>query len=270
METATEPDRVMKKRPKYLGVFLLLFVLISVVATLLFLHSSPVSSPSLGDTEEQCLKRFGAGEVKSLDAASKTKVVRYSHWFTDDIEVEFVKGVAAEIRVYGDSFTEKTLAEYLDENAQGQKWIISSQSGDGLGYKTFRFYKRNDDATAEWANYLGAKLTIDSPTFLCPPEQTLVDWMKGQNFVVQKNPWIDDTWTIDPSQVSGFVVTGLQHNNDGTYAAIVSFRATSDGKGIECEGAIVYQTYAVNRSLTGVRERFVSFSPTKISKIGSW
>ena len=87
------------------------------------------------------------------------------------------------------------------------------------------------------------KLSIQpTPAFARPSNEGFVGWLKGQEVVVQKNTWVDDTWTIDPTQITKFDVHGVTPNGDDqTIAATLSFQATADGKGIDCEGVMVYQ-----------------------------
>ncbi len=219
---------------------------------------------NLGETEEQCGKRYGTGETVSFDAGTRTKKMRYSHWFSDDVEVDFANGIAVEVWIKTNSLTEQKLAEYLDQNSQGHKWGLVHEKGQGFGYDTFRWYDRDDGATAFWANYAGpAGLELQAPEKVIGG--TMIGWMKGEHVVVQKNTWVDDTWTIDPSQVTNFVLHGVtQNSSNKSFSATVSFQATANGKGIDCQAVIVYQRTGPDHW------GLMSFAPTKITKTGDW
>jgi hypothetical protein len=89
--------------------------------------------------------------------------------------------------------------------------------------------------------------------------------MTGQYVFIGKNAWGDESWTIDSSQVSDFVVNGIAPTDDqSSLAATVSFKAMVAGKGIDCREVITYQEKQDGTLYP------VDIVPIKISKAGNW
>ena len=110
----------------------------------------------LGRTMDELNTVYGAGEMTHYDSGEKYQQITYSRWFAPDVIVDFLQGIAVQVRYQGMSDTQ--MDRYLDLNSQGRKWTLTHQNTNFNG--PYYEWERDDGAVA---TYEAREMTIRAP-----------------------------------------------------------------------------------------------------------
>ena len=98
-----------------------------------------------------------------------------------------------------------------------------------------------------------------------PSDRTCIKWLDGQKIVLEKGLIFDDVWVISANTFTAFEIVSIKPNSDGSSTAFVKFEMKSEQKGLRVESQMVY----IHHKADDVIE-FISFTPTRLIKLGKW
>lgn len=98
-----------------------------------------------------------------------------------------------------------------------------------------------------------------------PSDRACMKAITGQKLVLEKGVISDTTWTIKANEFTAFSIERIAKNSDGTATASVKFELTSGSKVLRVEGEFVYRFHKKDQYV-----EFLSFTPTRLLKLGIW
>src|SRR4051812_8885990 len=106
----------------------------------------------------------------------------------------------------------------------------------------------------------------DKPVFHHrPSDKACISWLDGQKIILNEGLIFDEHWLIHANAFRTFNIVSITPNTDGSATAEVQFELAGEVRGLRVEGRIVYRHHKQDDVI-----QFISFTPTRIVKLGKW